>query len=86
MLKSFRVEGFAPTDDKAYDVLRETAKMLDLDLRNCEMSYDRRASRAILAEERRGRARAGPLAADAAVVAVRLPGCLWAPAFSTRSA
>ncbi|MFM9882922.1 MAG: phosphate/phosphite/phosphonate ABC transporter substrate-binding protein [Burkholderiales bacterium] len=32
VLKSFRVEGFAPTDDKAYDVLRETAKILHLDL------------------------------------------------------
>lgn len=32
VLKSFRVEGFAPTDDKAYDVLRDTAKILDLDL------------------------------------------------------
>ena len=32
VLKSFRVQGFAPTDDKAYDVLRETAKILDLDL------------------------------------------------------
>ena len=32
VLKSFRVEGFAAADDKAYDVLRETAKILDLDL------------------------------------------------------
>jgi phosphonate transport system substrate-binding protein len=32
ILKSFRVEGFAPTDDKAYDILRETAKILQLDL------------------------------------------------------
>jgi phosphonate transport system substrate-binding protein len=32
ILKSFRVEGFAPTDDKAYDILRDTAKILDLDL------------------------------------------------------
>ena len=32
MLKTFRAEGFAATDDKAYDVLRETAKILDLDL------------------------------------------------------
>ena len=32
VLKSFRVEGFAATDDKAYDILRETAKILDLDL------------------------------------------------------
>lgn len=32
ILKTFRAEGFAATDDKAYDVLRETAKILDLDL------------------------------------------------------
>ena len=32
VLKSFRVQGFASTDDRAYDVLRETAKILDLDL------------------------------------------------------
>jgi phosphonate transport system substrate-binding protein len=32
VLKAFRVEAFAPTDDKAYDVLRETAKVLKLDL------------------------------------------------------
>ena len=32
VLKSFRVEGFAETNDKAYDVLRDTAKILDLDL------------------------------------------------------
>jgi phosphonate transport system substrate-binding protein len=32
VLKSFRAEGFAATDDKAYDVLRETAKILNLDL------------------------------------------------------
>lgn len=32
VLKSFRVEGFVATDDKAYDVLRETAKILKLDL------------------------------------------------------
>ena len=32
VLKSFRVEGFAATDDKAYDVLRDTAKVLALDL------------------------------------------------------
>jgi phosphonate transport system substrate-binding protein len=32
ILKSFRVEGFAPTDDKAYDVLRDTATILQLDL------------------------------------------------------
>ena len=32
VLKSFRVEGFAPTDDKAYDVLRETATILKLDM------------------------------------------------------
>ena len=32
VLKSFRVEAFAATDDRAYDVLRETAKVLELDL------------------------------------------------------
>jgi len=32
VLKAFRVEGFAPTDDRAYDVLRETAQVLKLDL------------------------------------------------------
>jgi phosphonate transport system substrate-binding protein len=32
ILKSFRVQGFAATDDKAYDVLRDTAKVLELDL------------------------------------------------------
>jgi len=32
ILKTFRAEGFAATDDKAYDVLRETAKILKLDL------------------------------------------------------
>ena len=32
VLKSFRVEAFAPTDDKAYDVLRDAAKILKLDL------------------------------------------------------
>lgn len=32
VLKSFRVEAFAPTDDKAYDVLRDTATVLALDL------------------------------------------------------
>jgi phosphonate transport system substrate-binding protein len=32
VLKSFRAEGFAATDDRAYDVLRDTAKILDLDL------------------------------------------------------
>jgi phosphonate transport system substrate-binding protein len=32
VLKTFRAEGFAPTDDKAYDILRETAKILNLDL------------------------------------------------------
>jgi phosphonate transport system substrate-binding protein len=26
------LEGFAPTDDKAYDILRDTAKILELDL------------------------------------------------------
>jgi phosphonate transport system substrate-binding protein len=32
VLKAFRVQGFARTDDAAYDILRETAKILDLDL------------------------------------------------------
>jgi phosphonate transport system substrate-binding protein len=32
VLKSFRVQRFSATDDKAYDVLRETAKILELDL------------------------------------------------------
>lgn len=32
VLKSFRVQGFQSTDDKAYDVLRETARVLKLDL------------------------------------------------------
>ncbi len=32
ILKSFRADGFAATDDKAYDVLRNTAKVLNLDL------------------------------------------------------
>jgi phosphonate transport system substrate-binding protein len=32
VLKSFRVEGFVATDDKSYDVLRDTATVLKLDL------------------------------------------------------
>lgn len=32
VLKAFRVEAFAPTTDEAYDVLRETATVLKLDL------------------------------------------------------
>ncbi len=32
ILTSFRAEGFVETDDSAYDVLRETATLLDLDL------------------------------------------------------
>jgi phosphonate transport system substrate-binding protein len=32
ILKSFRAQGFAPTSDSAYDVLRTTAKVLNLDL------------------------------------------------------
>lgn len=32
ILKSFRAEGFVATDDHAYDVLRNTAKVLKLDL------------------------------------------------------
>lgn len=31
-LSAFRVEGFVATDDRAYDILRDTAKVLDLDL------------------------------------------------------
>jgi len=32
VLKAFRIEGFSATDDKAYDVLRDTARVLSLDL------------------------------------------------------
>lgn len=32
LLRNFRVDGFAATDDAAYDVLRETARVLNLDL------------------------------------------------------
>jgi phosphonate transport system substrate-binding protein len=32
ILKTFRAEGFVATDDHAYDILRDTAKVLDLDL------------------------------------------------------
>ena len=32
ILKSFRAQGFVATDDKAYDVLRDTAKILKLNL------------------------------------------------------
>ena len=32
LLRNFRVDGFAPTDDVAYDVLRETARILNFDL------------------------------------------------------
>lgn len=32
ILKSFRVQAFAATDDKAYDILRDTAQILKLDL------------------------------------------------------
>jgi len=32
VLKSFRVEAFAPTNDQAYDVLRDTAAVLKLDI------------------------------------------------------
>lgn len=32
ILKTFRAEGFVATDDKAYDILRETTRVLDLDL------------------------------------------------------
>jgi phosphonate transport system substrate-binding protein len=34
ILKTFRAEGFVATDDHAYDILRQTAKVLDLDLAN----------------------------------------------------
>jgi phosphonate transport system substrate-binding protein len=32
LLRNFRVERFAPTDDRAYDVIRETARILNIDL------------------------------------------------------
>ncbi len=32
ILKTFRADAFVETNDKAYDILRETAKILDLDL------------------------------------------------------
>lgn len=32
VLRSFRVEGFAPTTDEAYNILRETARLLEMDL------------------------------------------------------
>lgn len=32
ILRSFRVEGFAPTTDAAYDILRDTARLLELNL------------------------------------------------------
>lgn len=32
LLRNFRVERFAPTDDSAYDVLRETARLLGIEL------------------------------------------------------
>ncbi|MDC7788447.1 phosphate/phosphite/phosphonate ABC transporter substrate-binding protein [Rhodoplanes sp. TEM] len=32
ILKTFRAEGFAATDDRAYDILRDTAQVLNLDL------------------------------------------------------
>jgi phosphonate transport system substrate-binding protein len=32
VLKAFRTEGFSPTDDKAYEVLRDTARVLSLEL------------------------------------------------------
>ena len=32
ILKTFRADSFMATDDRAYDILRETAKLLDLDL------------------------------------------------------
>jgi phosphonate transport system substrate-binding protein len=32
VLRAFRVEGFAPTSDEAYNILRETARLLEMDL------------------------------------------------------
>mgnify|MGYP007060989698 FL=1 len=32
VLAAFRVEGFAATDDSAYDVLRDTARILNINL------------------------------------------------------
>ena len=32
VLASFRVEGFKPTTDESYDILRETAQILNLEL------------------------------------------------------
>jgi phosphonate transport system substrate-binding protein len=32
VLRAFRVEGFAPASDEAYDILRETARVLEMDL------------------------------------------------------
>ena len=32
VLQSFRVEGFAASDDSAYDILRDTARVLNMDL------------------------------------------------------
>jgi phosphonate transport system substrate-binding protein len=32
ILRAFRVEGFAPTTDSAYDILRDTARLLELNL------------------------------------------------------
>ena len=32
ILRPFRAQGFVATDDQAYDILRDTAKLLDLDL------------------------------------------------------
>jgi len=32
VLRAFRIEGFVPTTDAAYDILRETARVLDMDL------------------------------------------------------
>jgi phosphonate transport system substrate-binding protein len=32
VLRAFRVEGFAATDDAAYNILRETARVLEMDL------------------------------------------------------
>jgi phosphonate transport system substrate-binding protein len=32
ILKAFRADDFVATDDSAYDILRDTARVLDLDL------------------------------------------------------
>ena len=77
ILKSFRVQGFAATDDKAYDVLREAAKSSISTCRNCADDYDRRSSRR---DSRRRAAcrRAGRRPGGDRVVCV---AALWATGF-----